>query len=52
MCETVTSDGPSVEIKAEGNVILASGQDRIAFLRLQLNPGTGTGVFQLPQDKP
>jgi lipopolysaccharide export system protein LptA len=45
------SGDTSVELVAEGNVILTRGQDRLVVQRLQFNPSTGTGVFQLPQGK-
>jgi lipopolysaccharide export system protein LptA len=41
----------SVEFVAEGNVVLTRGSDRLVVQRLQFNPATGSGVFQLPQGK-
>jgi lipopolysaccharide export system protein LptA len=45
------SGDSSVEFVAEGNVVLTRGLDRLGAHRLQFNPGTGTGAFQLHKGK-
>jgi lipopolysaccharide export system protein LptA len=50
--ESGRSGARTLEIIAEGNVVLFRGRDRLALQRLEFNPLTGTGVFQLPQQKP
>ena len=38
-----------VEIIASGHVVLTRGEERLTLQRLQLDPRTGAGIFQLPQ---
>jgi lipopolysaccharide assembly outer membrane protein LptD (OstA) len=51
MRKTTTSGQPSVELRAEGNVVLMRGEERITLQHLRLNTRTGAGVFQLPDAK-
>lgn len=48
MRKVVTSGQPSVTFTAVGDVLLRRGSDQFRFGRLEFNPETGLGSFELP----
>jgi hypothetical protein len=43
------AEGQPVEIIAEGNVVLERGDERLRLRRLQFEPRSGRGIFELQQ---
>ena len=44
------ADSLPIQIIAEGNVVLSRGGEGLRLDRVELNPQSGSGTFQLPRD--